>query len=379
MANLTTYPGPNTFDPDAPLGDVPLFQPDVTLVPWGSETPRGARRAAGLFDASKQPIAAGTCWRTIEEPITVTPDWDGTKAPRQLSGNWLFGGLFYGHFGHFLCETTARLWALDQLTDVKGILFYPKNQMTHERRHTRHLLPFFDAMGLGHLEILAPQAPVEVEALCIPEQGFGIHSMISGRPEYRNYMRRKLGREIAPDGPENIYISRTHLPTKRGSVVLETRVAALMEKAGYTVFHPQENPLEVQIAHYKAARAVVSLDASALHMAAMLVRPSTQVAILNRGPSQNIEDYIAQFRSFAKIAPLRIDAVQAFWFQTDRRVVKRETHALLDFKAIGAALAAAGFLPKGTKWTNPTASQITAAIADLEKRTGVTMTRHDVS
>jgi hypothetical protein len=68
------------------------------------------------------------------------------------------------------------------------------------------------------------------------------------------------------------------------------------------------------------------------------------VAILNRGPSHNIEDYIRQFRAFAGIEPTRIDAVAAFYHRADRRVVKRETHAVLDLPATGAALADAGFV-----------------------------------
>ncbi|MEX3014493.1 DUF563 domain-containing protein [Gymnodinialimonas hymeniacidonis] len=359
------------FDPDRPIGKAPIWRKDVTLLPWAAEGDRGARRAAGLFDAGGSFIPEGHCWRYAAGPITIEPDLPKLEEPpEQLEGRWLFGGLFYGHFGHFLCETTSRLWALDQLDDIDGIIFYPKNQMTHERRHYRHQLPFFAAMGLTEdkVRIRVPQQPVTVEHLALAEPGFGIEGMIEGRPEYRAYMQAKLGRDIAPDGPEDVYISRSQLPSKRGSVLLETLIETRMEAAGYTVVHPQNHDLDTQIAIYKAAKRIVSLDASALHLAAMLVSPDAKVAILNRGPTNNIDDYIAQFTRWQGHAPTRIEAVEGVWFPEGRRMKKRETHATLDLPAVGKALAADGFLPKGTTWKPPTKTQLEKAVSDMSAR-----------
>lgn len=371
MADPTALP---PFDPDRPMGL--QIVPQVTLVPWGLTDPPGARRAAALFDASGVVLPEGDCFRWWGDPITTLPDRDPTVEPEQLPGRWLFGGLFYGHFGHLLCESTARLWALDHAPGIRGILFHPKLRFTHENRMIRDHLAFFQAMDLTHLVIRAPQSPVTVDEMVIPEQGFGIGDMAAGRPEYRAFMRDRLSRAAPAEGPEKLYISRARLPAKRGSVLLETRIESLMEKAGYTVFHPQEYPLSVQLARYRAARAIVALDGSALHLAAMVLRPDAQVAILNRGPSQNIDDYIRQFRAFAGIDPTRIDAIRDYWFPAGRRVVKRETHALLDLPAVASILAKAGFLPKTTRWPALTQSQIATAIADLEQRLGQPMTRY---
>lgn len=365
------------FQPDRPIGTVPEWRSDVTLVPWGLEEPRGARRAAGLFDAQGQGLSEGQCWRQSQSPITVLPERDPAQTPRPLPGRWLFGGLFYGHFGHFLCETTSRLWALDALDGVDGILFYPKIRLTHERRMTRHLAPFFDALGLGHLELLAPQTPVAPEAIAIPEPGFGIHDMIEGRPEYRDFIRRRLGREIPATGAERIYLSRAHLPAKRGSVLQEAQIEAHMAAAGYDILCPEQLPIAEQIARYKAARQVVALDGSALHLAAMVIDPSAQVAILNRGPSENIDDYVRQFRAFAGIEALRLDHVTGFWFEQGRRVVRRETHAVLDLPALGAGLVAGGFLPQGTHWPQMGDEALRATVVQMEERLQVTLAWHE--
>jgi hypothetical protein len=365
------------FDPQRATGWTPAWLDEVTLVPWGVEEPGGARRAAGLFDRDGQFLPEGHCHRYADGPITVAPVVPRLDGPiERLPGRWLYGGLFYGHFGHFLCETTSRLWALPMLGEVDGIVFLPKHRMTHERRQIRQQAPFLEALGLGGLEIRAPQAPVAVESLAVPPQGFGIGKLIAGRPEHRAFMRDRLGAGIAAEGPADIYVSRARLPTKRGSVLLETRIEALMEAAGYTVFHPQEHDLPTQLARWKAARRIVALDGSALHLAAMLAGPGTRVAILNRGPSHNIEDYLLQFRSFAGIEPLRIEAVSGFYHPSGRRVVKRETHALLDFPAIGAALAEAGFIPHARGWTAPEAAELAEAAAGLAARIGQPLALH---
>ena len=127
-----------------------------------------------------------------------------------------------------------------------------------------------------------------------------------GRPaEYRAWARESLGRAIPADGPERIYVSRSRLPSKRGSILMEERLEALLEAEGYTVIHPQEESLERQIAIWKAARRVVALDGSALHLGGRcLLSPDAEVAILNRGPiPEHRRINIRQFRAFRRDRP----------------------------------------------------------------------------
>jgi hypothetical protein len=343
---------------------------EVTLIPWGRNTPKPSQRAAGLFDAAGTPIEAALCQRGWREFVTVTPEHDVSGEAEQLAGRWLFGGLLYRHFGHLLCESTARLWALDHVTNVTGVIFFPKVSLNRENLMIRSHRPLFDALGLKKLKIRAPQKPVRVAEMVIPEQGFGTGEMAAGRPEYRDFMRKRLSAAAAAEGPEKLYVSRSKLFSKRGSVVVEKRIEAGMEAAGYTVFHPQEHPLTVQVAHYRAARSIVALDGSALHLAALVLRCDARVAILNRSPSENIDDYIRQFRAFASVDPLRVDAVTDWWFEAGRRIVRREVHALLHLPDVGRALVAGGFLPAGTRWEAAPEPEVSARIAELETRLG---------
>lgn len=363
------------FKPDRPINWQPIPRRDVIMIPWGENVPGGARRAAGLVDENRAFMPEGHCWRSLAAPITVAPIPPEIAEPvEMLNGRWMFGGLFYAHFGHFLVETTARLWAAPQIEDLDGIVFYPKQKMTHEWRYIRDMVPFFAQCGLGHLKIRAPQKPVAIDELLTPPPGFGMSEMIAGRPEYRAWVRTAMGRDVAPSGADNIYVSRAHLPSKRGTILRETWLETLMAAAGYAIIHPQEMSFASQIAQWKAAKRIVGLDGSAFHLAAMFVRPDAQVALINRGPSQNIEDYILQFRHFAGVEARRIDAIAGCWAREGQRFVKREVLSRLDFAAAGKALVAAGFLADSEGWIDPPEAEVMAEIDALSARLGAPLT-----
>lgn len=349
---------------------------DALLVPWGTNEPKGAKRAAGLFDAAGSYLPQAECLRFDAAPVTIAPEFDADTPTETLDGRYLFGGMLYGHFGHFLCESTGRLWALAQDLGCDGVVWFPKVALGHPAKLVKPYHPFFNAMGLAHLDLRAPQKITRIAEVIIPEQGFGIGTLSSGRPEYRAFMQANLGAAIAADGPEKLYISRSGLPTKRGSVLLEPEIERRLAAEGYQIFHPQDHSIEVQIARYKAARFIVALDGSALHLAAMLISPACKVAIINRGPSQNIDDYLRQFEAFAGVMPTRIDAVSAYWFPQGRRVVKRETHALLDLPALGAGLSAAGFRG-ASAWAPANPAEVAAEIASRETRSETPLTRYE--
>jgi hypothetical protein len=351
---------------------------EVMLVPWGRNEVKGAKRAAGLFDAQGQFLPSGDCLRWAKAAVTVEPEIDPSAPVMRLEGRYLYGGMLYGHFGHFLCESTARLWALAQDQGFDGVVWLPKVRMAHAAKLVKPYHSFFATLGFENMGLFAPQANTVIENLVIPEQGFGIGDLSSGRPQYRQFMRGHLGADIAAEGAAKLYISRSKLPGKRGSVLMETVIEARLLAEGYRIFHPQDHSLAEQIAQYKAARQIVALDGSALHLAAMVLDPACRVAIINRGPSQNIDDYLRQFEAFAGVMPTRIDVVQSYWFYEGRRVVKRETHALLDFPSLGRALTEAGFRGDGL-WAAPTPAQISAEVALREARAEMRLTRYEVS
>jgi capsular polysaccharide biosynthesis protein len=367
------------FDPNAPINWTPIWHQNVTSYPWAANEPSGFRRAAGMFDASGTHLTDSHCWRYAGEPLTIAPERDDSAAPHEtLSGRWIFGGMFYAHFGHFLVETTQRLYALAEHADVDGIFFYPKMQLTREFKPLRPFKPIFAHLGLGKMAVRLPQHPVQIENIAFPPPAFGIGEMSAGRPEYRAFMRAQLTKAAKPEGARDLYITRSALNSRRGRIVQEEHLETLLAAEGYHIFHPEQHSFAEQLAHYQAARRIVALDGSALHLTAMVARPDAKIAIINRGPSANVEDYMRQFRAFVGIEPTRIEAIKGCWHRADRRFVKREVQAHLDFPSAATQLADAGFIAAPQTWADPSEEAMAQSLSDLAERLGADLSYRDL-
>ncbi|WP_444451815.1 glycosyltransferase family 61 protein [Rhodobacter capsulatus] len=303
----------------------------------------------GVFDAEGAYVHEGVLWRGRRLMVEPEPR---PEPVAELPGRWIWGGVLLNHFGHFLVESTPRLWALDALKGaVDGFVFTVKRE-TIEVEGELKLQPFqrlfFDLLGIDvPIRILAQ--PTRVECLEVPGQGFGLGAIAAGTEPFRAFFQSRFARDIAPQGAEKLYISRSALGASRGGVLGEDRIEAALAAAGYEIFHPQKHSLEAQIAHYKAARQVVALDGSALHMVAMVGRTDQQVAMIRRRVSDVSDSIVTHLTAFTGRAPLVIDVIEQDWVRSDRKRADRHSVGQLDLPALGRALVAGGFLPDGTE------------------------------
>lgn len=344
---------------------------NAVILSFGGGKARSVSRPAGVFDASGtyQPLAQ--CWRDSRGQTTApaaAPDPD--QITDTLRGTWLFGGMLYAHFGHFLCESTARLWGLDLPGETfAGVVFHPKARLPRMSRLINPTRPWLAVAGCA-LPVAAPPDPVRVERLVVPEQGFGTGDMVAGRPEYRDFIHRRFGASIVPEGGDRLYISRSRLYSKRGRILGETFLETALVAEGYEIFHPQEHPIEVQIARYKAARVVISTDCSALHLSALFARPTDRVAILARRPGPTIDDFRAQYAAFCGLQPTIVSHLTALHVLDGAKLAQMsEVYAEVDFAALRQSLIDGGFIA-GAPWACPERSDLLAELAVYAERQG---------
>ncbi len=270
-------------------------------------------------------------------------------------GRWLFGGIGFHHFGHALIYSTARLWALDQLsTPPDGILYLDRGTDGLTRPGTtRNLQDLLTLLAID-VPVVTVGADEAVEELLVPDEGVSTAAQLfDGIETYRRFIRSRLaavgGRGSHPD----VFISRSGLGLRREGMMFEDRIEALLAAAGYHIFHPERASLAEQIATYRGARRIIGVDGSALHMVAFACEPSARVAVLGRRPFYP-QAMASQIRSFSgaetiSLAPwtqvfVRSDGVTApdpwFW-----------THCLPELPELGRALAQAGFMdPQTDPW-----------------------------
>lgn len=302
---------------------------------------------AGVLDADGGYCPRGALWRR-HRPITVRPEMPGS-IDETIPGRWLWGGVLWAHFGHFLVESVSRLWALNTLDrPVDGILFMPKRPRVGSETRG-YQAAFVDLLSPG-LPIRSLDRPVRVEELVVPGQGFALGPAVIGTPSFRKAMHDMFARHITPDGPEKLYISRSKLGLHKGGLLGEEKLETYLEPEGYEIFHPQDHDLPTQIARYKAARQVIAVDGSALHLFAMVGRPDQQVAMILRRKSGASDQLTENVATFCDRRPLVIDALRTEWLRADNTRAKRLSFGELDHAATGDALRAEGFVAEGVDW-----------------------------
>lgn len=327
---------------------------------------------AGVFDAAGAYLHEAVLWR--QRPLMVEPP--RPQAQARLAGRWIWGGVLLNHFGHFLTESTGRLWAVDAAAGADGIVFISKRGEADESGEIAvqpyHKL-FFALMQIG-LPLRIVTAPTEVEVLEVPGQGFGLGAIAAGTSEFRAFAASRFARDV-PDsgpvaGPEKVYISRSELGPAKGGVLEEARIESFLAAQGYHIFHPQKHTLDEQVALYKGARRIVALDGSALHLVAMLCRPDQQVAVIRRRDSGASNSIVAHLSAFMGSAPQVFDVIVQDWVRSDRKRADRFSIGELDFAALAEKLVAAGFAAPGATMPRLSADEAKAAIRAVEEKLG---------
>lgn len=277
----------------------PIIEPvaDALIVPVEQNDGLGCGvfRPDGSFcELSRTRLSAN---RFTAQP--VRPDRSGAKP---LQGTYLYGGLGRHHFGHFLMESIARIWAMDGRHDqFDGLIMLPFMGTDFGSVLRRRLLAFFELMGVD-IPVHLVKTPVITEQLMIPAQGFGHLQWTTGNEEFRQYVRAHLAANCPAQGPEKIYISRSRLKHAHQRVDQEDRIEAMMQAAGYTIFHPQRHSIMAQARVYRAAKVIVGADGSAFHLVPFAVTPETRLALIQRRGRQDAFDAIVnQISAFADV------------------------------------------------------------------------------
>jgi hypothetical protein len=352
------------FDPNSqpvPEGgwseQIVTLQDPVVIPPKES----GFVQAAGILDADGKYCAQGALWRKFR-PLTTAPEAPVSE-PDFLAGRWLWGGVLWAHFGHFLVESTSRLWALDALdAPVDGVLFVPKRPKVGDS--LRGFQTDFVSLMAADTPIRVATVPTRVEHLVVPGQGFGLGRLTAGTPRFRAAIHRSFASNVAPDGPEKIYISRSALGLGKGGLLGEEHLEELLRAEGYEIFHPERHDIATQIARYKAARKVVAADGSALHLYAMVGKPDQSVAMILRRKSSANNLLAANIEHFCGAGPLVIDALKTEWVRAGKLKSNRLSFGELDHTQIGLRLEEGGFVRNGTDWPGLTDAQRQKIFAD---------------
>ncbi|MEO0746269.1 MAG: FkbM family methyltransferase [Pseudomonadota bacterium] len=301
---------------------------------------------SGVQTADGADVPTAAHWRNTRRVTMPFDPPDDLGNP--LEGRWLWGGVLYWNFAHFVAESLGRLWALDALDQpVNGIVYVPRRGGTRGG-----LLSFqkglFAALGID-LPIVVADGPRTVEELVVPGQGFGLGDITDGTPAFRNYIHARFGADIAPEGPDRLYISRSQLSANRGGLLGETLLEEHLRAQGYEVFSPEAHSIATQIARYKAAKQIIACDGSALHLLAFCARADQDIAMIIRRKSAATTLIERHLTAFTGRAPLTLDCLRAEWQHPGTRRA-RMAIGEPDMPALQDGLRAGGFVSDAAPW-----------------------------
>ncbi|MGZ9809685.1 glycosyltransferase 61 family protein [Pseudoroseicyclus sp. H15] len=337
------------------------------VIPPPKGAPNQSVQRAGVLTADGAPVENAITWRGTS-PLTTMPDMPVGEVER-LEGNWLFLGSLFGHFGHFLVESICRIWAVDALKGkLDGVLYVPKFQNRPE--HVANVYrPFLQSLGVD-LPMRNLEDPTQVERLFVPRQGFGMFQMIEGAPEFRAFAKAHAGKDVEPEGDEKIYISRSELPGARGSVLFEKRLEGWLQSEGYVPYHPQKHDHRAQIAAYRAARQIIAVDCSPLHLLALVGDEAQKVGVIARRDGDLDQIFARQIQAFQGAEAHAINHLRRNWIEAHGNRPSRTSWGELDYPALRESLIAAGLIEGVEAWDEPTDAEYQAELERIAAAAG---------
>ena len=170
-------------------------------------------------------------------------------------------------FGEWLTEVMSFLWPLllespQELIGLPVLLGDadpddPLLAELHRLMRDRHMTPLLNL----HLP-----ASLHLERVLVPQPSLSLHAGTSSvwwRSAVALGDRLADGLEAEP--VDKLYLSRTALPDDRRHIPGEAELEKDLEASGWTIWHPQQQPLQVQVAALRAARVIAGFHGAAWH------------------------------------------------------------------------------------------------------------------
>ncbi len=185
-------------------------------------------------------------------------------SPQEFKGNYFLIGNVHVHFGHFLVEGLARLWALkyiseETIPDLKFVIY--ENGLTAPARK------IFEYLGINNNNIVFCPEYARFENIYIPSVGMRTHWWCH---KAMNFLYDKISDAAfleKPNAsyPEKILLSRRDISNR--SLLNIKEFESFFSDRGYSIIRPESLPIGDQIRMCANASSIVGCTGSQMYLA----------------------------------------------------------------------------------------------------------------
>lgn len=186
----------------------------------------------------------------------------------------LYAGLLNNHFGHFLIESTNRLWYWVENRDKNlDIAFL----MTKNQPILKQFWEFMEILGIPKNKIHFIKQPTKCNKIYIPST-----SNVLGYSYNEKFLTvfQEAATRVPTGKNEKVYLSRTKF-RKKHSCFGEQYLEDMFLQNGYTIIYPEQMSLKEQISALNGASEVAGVVGTNTHLE-VFSRLGVKSVILNR-------------------------------------------------------------------------------------------------
>lgn len=192
---------------------------------------------------------------SLSQPVAIDP-------AHAIDAEVVYLGWFFDHFGHFLLETLARTWILDQIDPATPVVFHTQRTPAL----SGPILTILELLGIPRERILLPERQTRFRRAIVPEPLYEISH--AAHPWYTRPFQRiaaEIGaHEAQTDQP--LYLSRRLLSSRQRSIIGELELEEVLRANGFLVAHPETMTFADQVRLVNRHREIFSSAGSGAYM-----------------------------------------------------------------------------------------------------------------
>ncbi len=205
-------------------------------------------------------------------------------AQKKSTQEVIYGGVFWGHWGHFLTETLQRLWYAKH--NPLPIIWLRAKHNPKAAFFADYHMEVFKGLGLKNTHIYVNQ-PTQFAKVHFPEPGFGL--LHYAHAEHMNFLAYYEGK--VRQG-RYVYFSRR----RYNNCLNEKSIEDMLQSLGWEIVNPEQFSVAEQLKIITGAEVCMMIAGSAQHSLALVKHCKTRFIVIPR--VQNITySLIAGFAS----------------------------------------------------------------------------------